>query len=247
MKIRAFLLTCALVATSGQITRASLPADAQIDGPASAMYGAIRHHPARVVLLGDSIAWQLCGGLPVASCSAFPGAFSAGRNGENLLDQMIDIAEVMPDDRVIMSSIGGFISPGIDNGTILRRIGAAIARVLRLGGRLTVLLSPDGGFPACGQSPSAQAVANFGDAGQGSSCETMRLIRQFVVASGVATFDITGPFVDDGIHQTAAGCAALVARIVIVAETSSRDEPQASSRRGHAIGSASGFSVTPIF
>jgi hypothetical protein len=173
-----------------------------LDAPARAGAQAVRHRPARVILVGDSIAAALCHQLPTARCQAFPGAFVSSGNGRDFVAEFIATAGIHPGDVVVLSSVGGFHVAGVDDDEVVRRVSMAIDSIHGFGGRPVLLLSPAGGFPACGPNPSPQAIANFGNTDPAESCETMRRVRATMVASGEPTIDIRGPYMPDDIHQT---------------------------------------------
>ena len=166
----------------------------------------------RVVLLGDSITAELCPVLPDASCHAYPGAFVAGRVGENYVEQFIGEAAVQPGDAVVFSNISGWQSPGVDDAEIIRRVLAALDELRGIGARTVVMVAPPEGFPACGDSPTPEAIQLFGGVRE-SSCRTMVAIAAAVRAAGVDTIPIEGERAADGIPLTPAASAQLAVAV----------------------------------
>jgi hypothetical protein len=194
----------------------------------------------RLVLIGDSLTAELCPVLPTASCHAAPGAFVAGRLGENYVEQLIGEAAVRAGDSVVLSNISGWQSPDVNDAEIVRRMLAAITELDERGARVVVLVGPAGGFPACGDSPTPEAIALFGGVRE-SSCRTMSAVASAVTAADVDTITVDGEWAADGVHLTvaASGELAVTVRAWLDAGTVTVTSTSLADARGtHAAGSA---------
>jgi len=166
----------------------------------------------RLVLIGDSIVHDLCDNLPNARCVTYPGAWVADLDGSNLTDQFITTAQLNRNDTVVLSSVGGFHSPGVDDAEILVRLNAVLARLVGIGAELVVLVAPSPNFPLCTQPVTAAGVALVGEY-HDELCATGAAIAALERSWPVHTLEIDGPYVSDNMHQTAQAKAALAAEI----------------------------------
>ena len=157
--------------------------------------------PGRLVLIGDSIADQLCAEFPEAACVAFPGGWVADVRGVNLTDGFVTQAHLQPDDTVVLSSIGGWHSPGVDDAEILRRLQALYHRLSAAVHRLIVLVPPYPNFTLCVDPSTPEAVALLGTH-HDELCHTQQLIADLERSWPVTEVPIIGPYVSDQEHQT---------------------------------------------
>ena len=171
--------------------------------------------PGRLVLLGDSIADQLCTDFPEATCEAFPGGWVADANGADLADRFVTEAELRPADTVVLSSIGGWHSPGVDDGEILRRLQALYERVAPSVRRLIVLVPPYPNFILCTAPTTPEAMALLGSR-HDELCHTQQLIADLERTWSVTEVPIIGPYVSDQEHETPEARRQLAAAIRFV-------------------------------
>lgn len=171
--------------------------------------------PGRLVLIGDSIAAGLCQELPTASCFAFPGAWVADVKGDNLVDQFVTAAALGPNDSVVLSSIGGWHSPGVDDAVILARLDALYQRIARVVHRVVVLVAPYPNFKLCTDPSTPEAVALLG-ARHDELCATQQAIADLERSWPATTIPIIGPYVADEEHETSGARSELARAIVYV-------------------------------
>lgn len=155
----------------------------------------------RLVLLGDSIVDQLCTEFPEATCEAFPGGWVADANGADLADRFVTEADLRPADTVVLSSIGGWHSPGVDDGEILRRLQALYERLAPSVRRLIVLVPPYPNFTLCTAPTTPEAMALLGSR-HDELCHTQQLIADLERTWLVTEVPIIGPYVSDQEHET---------------------------------------------
>lgn len=167
----------------------------------------------RLVLVGDSITAGLCPELPTAACFAFPGAWVADINGANLVDRFVTEAALGPNDTVVLSSIGGWHSPGVDDAVILARLQALYVRIARAVHRLVVLVAPFPNFTLCTNPTTPEAKALLGTR-HDAACATQLAIAQLERAWPVTTVPIIGPYVSDEEHETSGARSELAQAIV---------------------------------
>ncbi len=166
----------------------------------------------RLVLIGDSIVHDLCDNLPNAKCVTYPGAWVADIDGSNLTDQFITTAQLNSNDMVVLSSVGGFHSPGVDDAEILVRLNAVLARLVAIGVKLIVLVAPSPNFPLCTEPVTAAGAALVGER-HDELCATGAAIAALERSWPVRMLEIDGPYVSDNMHQTPQAQAALTAEI----------------------------------
>ena len=155
----------------------------------------------RLVLIGDSITAGLCPQFLTATCVAFPGAWVADVHGDNLADRFVTEAALRQNDTVILSSIGGWHSPGVDDVVILARLEALHQRISHLVHRLIVLVAPYPNFQLCTGPSTPEAKALLG-ARHDELCATQQAIADLERSWPVTIIPIIGPYVADEEHQT---------------------------------------------
>lgn len=157
--------------------------------------------PGRLVLIGDSIVDQLCAEFPGAACVTFPGAWVADVNGANLADGFVTQAQLRQSDTVVLSSIGGWHTPGVDDGEILRRLQALYQRISSTVQRLVVLVPPYPNFVLCLDPSTPEAVALLGER-HDELCHTQQLVADLERSWPVTEVPIIGPYLPDEEHET---------------------------------------------
>ena len=157
--------------------------------------------PRRLVLIGDSIVDQLCAEFPDARCVAFPGGWVAAVDGTNLADQFVSQAQLRKNDIVVLSSIGGWHSPGVDDGEILRRLQVLYGRISSTVQRLVVLVPPYPNFDLCLDPSTPEALALLGQR-HDELCHTQQLIADLERSWPVTEVPIIGPYISDEEHET---------------------------------------------
>lgn len=167
-----------------------------IDHAAVATAPAVRIHN-RLLLIGDSIIWDMCPQFQGIPCYAFPGGWVAGKDGTNLLDGFVTQANPQPGDLVVLSSVSGWHSPGVDDQVISDRLQAAHDRIIATGARLVVLVAPEPNFPNCTSERSPDAI------GTTESCPTQEMLENLARSwSDADTITIIGPYLPDQVHPT---------------------------------------------
>ena len=157
--------------------------------------------PGRLLLIGDSIVDQLCAEFPNAQCVAFPGAWVADVNGVNLADGFVTQAQLRESDTVVLSSIGGWHTPGVDDSEILHRLQALYQRISSNVQRLVVLVPPYPNFILCLDPSTPEAVALLGER-HDELCHTQQLVADLERSWPVTEVPIIGPYLPDEEHQT---------------------------------------------
>ncbi|MCU1393290.1 MAG: hypothetical protein JWM34_1718 [Ilumatobacteraceae bacterium] len=174
------------------------------NGLPTSLTGGGRSSPSRVVLIGDSITAELCPLFPASPCVAFPGAWVADRNGANLVDQFVTEADLQPTDTVILSSIGGWHSFGVNDAVILTRLNALFDRISHLVRRVILLVPPTPNFQLCTNPDTPEAKALLG-LRHDEVCATQQAIADLERTWPVTQVPITGPYMPDLEHETPAG------------------------------------------
>lgn len=203
---------------SGVAFASPLPEPVQ---PASASALAVRLAPfpapftGRVVLVGDSIAANLCQVKPDWDCFAFPGGFVAGQDGTNITADLTAAANVQPGDFVVVSSISGWHSDGVDDTVITTRLTDLVWSLVERGAHVALLVGPLE-WPACDVRPTQEAIALLGSNPEG--CRTMREVQYAAIRMPyVIHVGIAAPYLPDGVHQNAEGMAGTIGLLEIYA------------------------------
>jgi hypothetical protein len=174
------------------------------------------HRPSegpRLVLVGDSITAALCALFPDSPCFSFPGAWVADATGANLVDQFVTDAQIGPNDTVVLSSIGGWHSPGVDDDVILDRLATLYERLSHLAHRVIVLVAPSPNFDLCINPTTPEARALLGNR-HDELCATQAAVAELERSWPITTISIDGPYIADQEHPTPTAVLALAERIV---------------------------------